>query len=143
MAMLSYVAIYTNEEERTTRIAIAEGMFSVGVLVSFFTGGVILDNTSYVFVFSVALVLQLIAIMWVVFIVKDKLGPVTKQEGKEVDVPDKDGDKNMFKAQVKKFVEAAKSIFRKRPRNARVHLLIVLPMMLFIMLGGIRRSTLV
>ena len=64
MGAFSYLVDVCPKEQRTFRISIVEGMWFVGSGVSHLVSGVILDHTSYVFVYSTCIAMYLLILIY-------------------------------------------------------------------------------
>lgn len=71
MASFSYLSDISQQEWRTVRIAIGESMISASIAISYFSGGVILDKTSFVFVMGLALSMYVIVIIYTFLRIKE------------------------------------------------------------------------
>ena len=80
MAVFSYVAAITNENHRTVRMGIAQGTFAIGLSIGFFISGVILDNTSFTFVFALMLGLQTLGIIYIFVYMRNPENRVDSQQ---------------------------------------------------------------
>ena len=65
LAVFSYLADVTTEHTRTSRIAVAEGVISLSIALSYFISGIVLDHTSYEFVFGISLGMYFLGIIYV------------------------------------------------------------------------------
>ena len=71
MACSSYLSAFTSQKTRTTRIAIMEGLCSVTMAVAGLISGIILDNTSFLFVSIMTLGLYLLTVVYIAIFIKE------------------------------------------------------------------------
>ena len=71
LAAFSYLSEVTTVASRTTRTSIAEGVISYSIATSFFLSGIILDHTSFQFVFSISVGLNVLVVVYTYAWVKD------------------------------------------------------------------------
>ncbi|XP_033735721.1 proton-coupled folate transporter-like [Pecten maximus] len=78
MSVYSYIGHVSSAKNRTSRVGVAEAMIflsgTAGVLIS----GIIIDKTSFNFVFSFICVMQFLALLYAVFVLEN-LGPSEEQ----------------------------------------------------------------
>ena len=127
---LGYVASVSSTETRTERIAWAQGMFNVGTIISSAIWGVLLDNTSFIFVFSLACGLYILAAFYTVIRVKD-IDENADTHGVE--------RKSIIDHVLSIYKDALKVVFQKRTKHRRCHILIVLLLTAIITLGTARK----
>ncbi len=127
MSVMSYVTIISHDnEERIIRIAILNAMWPFGYAVSLFIGGALLDNTSFVFVFSLILGIHLLTILYILVCIKDIQGnPIVKGIKHQINLPNV--------ASIIK--ESFQRIIRKRPDNRRMHIILLYFIMICLVMG--------
>ncbi len=128
MAAQSYVTcVSTDENDRVIRIAVVCAMWPFAVAISYFIGGIMLDNTSYLFVFSFSFGLRSIAILNVVICIKDFKGKSSREKNS--------GRCGWFKDILLELKDGVKSIMKKRPKHGRLHLVVLILLMMVILFG--------
>ncbi|XP_078697177.1 lysosomal proton-coupled steroid conjugate and bile acid symporter SLC46A3-like [Branchiostoma floridae x Branchiostoma belcheri] len=121
LSVFSYLADVTSEEVRTKRMGIVDAVNTLGCTVGLLLGGVMADNVGYVPVFITCSVLQLVAILYIIFWLKNPT-PV-RQRGTSllnVDPTEQKGACLQFfsLSNIKKVVQICT---KKRPNNRRLH----------------------
>ena len=71
MATFSYLSIKTTRTRRTSRLSIAQAVQTFAHALALFSSGVLLDNTGYVCVYSIVLVLYLSVIVYILIFLKE------------------------------------------------------------------------
>ena len=129
MAMSSYLSTLTTEKTRTTRIAIMEGICSLTAAIAGFMSGIILDNTSFIFVFSLTLGIYFITIMYTVICVKEL----------EQDKQNRKSNQGVTTTKCSQFVDTAtasiRCLLKKRRFNRRTHCFIIMACMFTFSIG--------
>lgn len=71
MAIYSYIGHTSSDDLRTVKIGITEAMISLSATLGVLVSGVMLDNTSFSFVFSFVLGVQFLALVYTIIFVKE------------------------------------------------------------------------
>lgn len=116
LASFSYLGAVTTDEERTKRVLISEGIAGFSGVVPTLVSGLILDNTSYVFVFSLAIGIFTIGIIYIMTYLKE---PPNKQVKEKKTRPS-------IGRFVHLFTDAFRAVLRKREMNGRMRLLVAI-----------------
>ena len=76
LSVFSYLSEITSKTARTSRIAVVEAVISLSIALSYFLSGIVLDHTSYKFVFTLSLFLYVLGIVyiytWLMVLPKEK-----------------------------------------------------------------------
>ena len=134
MASFSYLSDVTPEKNRTFRIAIAEAIISTSLASSFFFGGMILDHTSFPFVFSLGLTMFIFAILYTVFRIRD-----TDQGRRRRGIPNC-GEVCKATMAPKQIKDTLGCVFRKREKNGRSHVLVSMAVLVTTIISSIGES---
>ncbi|ELT95720.1 hypothetical protein CAPTEDRAFT_180882 [Capitella teleta] len=119
---LSYLSVITTEKTRTWRISIAEAMMLISGALALFISGDLLKVTSFEFVFSVVIGLNILVILYVVFWLKDVDDGIQK-------TPGNNGLSTICNWRY--FTDSILVLFKKREHNRRVHVLVQLLIIAF------------
>ncbi len=129
MAMSSYLSAFTTEKTRTSRIAIMQGIHSLAAAVAGITSGFILDNTSFVFVFSLTMAIYVVTILYTIIFLKEL----------ERDIQNRKANQNWTTKSCTGFLDTAtaslKCLLKKRRFNRRVHCFVILACMFTYTIG--------
>ena len=132
MACSSYLSAFTSEKTRTTRIAIMEGVCSVTMAIAGLLSGIILDNTSFRFVFLLTIGIYVLALNYIVIFIKElEEDKTNRQQSRNVS-----GTKNWRVTKIcRMIVETMETAVRKRKCNQRKQLLMILLCMFSSLIG--------
>ncbi len=123
MAVSSYLSAFTTEKTRTSRIAIMEGICSLTAAIAGLMSGIILDNTSFLFVFSLTLGIYFVTILYTIIFVKEL--EQDKQNRKE----NQNATTKRCSGLVNTATASLKCLFKKRRFNRRVHCCVIMACM--------------
>ncbi len=125
----SYVTFLSkNGAETSIRIALVNAMWTIGLASTYFIGGIVLDKTTYVFIFAFSFGLHVLETVYVVMFITD-MTPTTDNMAVKT---------RRCSLLIQAFVhlkEGAKTIIKNRPNRARVHLILTFVLMMGILLG--------
>ena len=116
MAMFSYLGEASTPDVRTCRVSVAEGCGSVAAVVALAGGGVLLDHTSYVAVFSISCGLFALCPIYVYSYMLET--PRIKHASPS------NQDSNVCGRLWKSLLDSWMCVFRRRPDNGRARLLV-------------------
>ncbi|XP_050306774.1 proton-coupled folate transporter-like [Anthonomus grandis grandis] len=116
--LYAYLADLTNENERGWRIGIFELAMTAGVLIGTYSSSYLLIATSYLTVFSIGAVSQIVALLYVIFLIPESLK--LKESSNAVS--------GFFK--LSNLLEIVKTPMKKREHSMRAILLLTLLSML-------------
>ena len=128
VAIFGYLTEMTSTSSRTSRIAVVEAVLSLGFALPFFISGIVLDNTSYSFVFTISLVCSIVGILY------------TLLRLKEIDAPQNSTVKSRCKklceilGTTSSFRDIVTCFIRKREEGRRKFLLLLI---LLVFLAGL------
>lgn len=119
LSTFSYLSEITSKSTRTARISVVEAVISFSLALSYFISGLILDNTGYIFVFSLSLFLYIIAGIYTAIRIKEPKQAYYKQKSRKV---------NTLReaCSLSKIKDSVKCIFRKRENNERKQIMLIL-----------------
>lgn len=126
LASYSYISEVSTAQNRTFRISIGEGMESLSMAMSLTISGIILDHTSYQFVFLLSMGLLLLAIIYCFTWLKHPPRYSTHES-----------TCSKFKAvfQIQRVKDALTTVFKKRANRGRLRLLVLLVSLLLGMIS--------
>ena len=120
LAVSSYLSAFTTEKTRTTRMAIMGGICSLTAAIAGYTSGIILDNTSFIFVFLLTLAIYFIIILYTIIFVKEL----------QQDKQNRQENQNVMKKGCSGFLSTGmasiKCLLKKRRFNRRVHIFVIM-----------------
>ncbi len=125
---LAYVACVTSEEKRTERIAIANGMYNIAAIIAFSSGGVLLDHTSFTFVFCTCFILNAIGAMYTYIRIENVIVKSNKWSYS-----------SFCKNIMFDFKDSIKIVTRKRPHNKRCQIIALLSIAALLLFGNSRK----
>ena len=132
MACSSYLSAFTSEKTRTTRIAIMEGVCSVTTAIAGLLSGIILDNTSFRFVFLLTIGIYVLVLNYIVVFVKELEEDKTNRQ----QLRNTNGTKNWKVTKICHVIaETMKTAVKKRKFNQRKQLLMILLCMFTSLIG--------
>ncbi len=138
MSTVSYITSITHKEQRITKISILNGQFYIALSLSFFTGGLLLEKTSFRFIFATACAVNLLSILYTLIFIRERSTSLSDEYHKEKGSEDYSIFKQ-FRHTCVGLQDGIRQLLRKRPRNNRQHLLVMFPMVFFIMTGNNRK----
>ncbi len=122
MACTSYLSASTDVKSRTTRIAVLEGICSVTSAVAGLLSGIILDKTSFLFVFLLTVGIHVLALLYTFIFVKE----LNEDKNDRIDRPS-EIQKKLYPRTVLRMIAATfKTATKKRKHNLRRQLGMVL-----------------
>ena len=134
MSAFSYVSCLTeNGDTRTIRFGIINGMWTFALAISLFVSGIMLDNTSFLFVFCFALGMAVLTILYVLIFIRD-----TQEERHE---KKNSGKCSAMMNAFDSLKEGVKHVIKKRPDNGRVHIILILFFMIINLFAVARKLT--
>ncbi len=125
---LGYVTRATSENDRTERLAIANGMYNIAAIIAYMSGGVLLDNTMFIFVFSTVFILYAIGVIYTCLRIKTVIMK-----------PNKWSHGPICKMAVLEVKDSVKTLFRRRPHNRRCQIIAMLFIAFLILIGASRK----
>ncbi|XP_035697899.1 solute carrier family 46 member 3-like [Branchiostoma floridae] len=121
LSVFSYLADVTTKEERTKRMGIVDATNTLGCTVGLLISGVMADNVGYVPVFVTCAALQFLAILYVIFWLKNP-DPVRPRGTSLLNVdPSEERGACLQFFSLKNIKKVAQICTKKRPNNRRVH----------------------
>ena len=132
MACSSYLSAFTTERTRTTRIAIMEGVCSVTMAIAGLLSGIILDHTSFRFVFLLTTGIYVLALNYIVIFIKELEEDKTNRQ--KVQNTSRTEHWRVTKI-CRMIAETMKTAVRKRKFNQRKQLLMILLCMFSSLIG--------
>ena len=119
MSVFSYVSCLTEiGDTRTMRFGIINGMWTFATAISLFVSGIMLDNTSFLFVFCFALGVAVLSILYVLIFIRD-----TQEERHE---RKHSGKCAALMDAFDSLKEGVKHVIKKSPDNGRVYIILIL-----------------
>ncbi len=131
MAFFSYYGTISSDTNRTLYISIGEGVVSAAFCLALFISGILLDHTSFHFIFATIIILQIISFAYLVLLVKEppKYSP-KEEKGRNT------GFLRRGWMSIPHVCDAYLCIFKKRSMNRRCQLLVVLSCVIFITIAA-------
>ena len=123
LACYSYISEMSTSSRRTLRISVGEGIESVSLAGAMFVSGILLDSTSYVVVFSVAMILNLVGVVYCLVYVDDPPRQLAHTH------TCKEALQEVF--QLRRIKDAFMCVIRKRENRGRLRLLLLLTSLFF------------
>ncbi|CAH1792649.1 unnamed protein product [Owenia fusiformis] len=128
MSVFSYVGFIADPRTRTIRIGILESMTFMGSTLGVLVSGIMLENTSFTFVFSFLLVSQVLACIYTLIFVKDIKPTEDQRQGKNY---------CSFLFSLSHLKSSVMCVFKPRERQRRLHLLLTLLAVFFTLIVSI------
>lgn len=118
LASFSYLGNVTTNEERSKRVLISHGVGGLSLVLPMLVSGLILENTSHLFVFSLAIAIFTIGILYVLLHLKEPPKIKVKEEKSKI--------QSRLVRFVHIFTDAFVTVFRRRKNNGRMRLHVTL-----------------
>jgi len=130
LATKCFIVDITNEENRTTRMAVLDAFYSVGYLAGLPLGNYIKKQFGYIYLFSLTLGLVICAMIYTALFIKDSYHLITEEQKK---IFDEERDSNQLKCDrgvIKKVLDMTlssfRTVFKKRPNKDRLWIIMLI-----------------
>ena len=145
VSTMSYISDISTPESRTMRISILYASSNIGSLIAYTLSGVIFDHSGFVVMYSICITFTFISIFYTGVFVAD-IKPNNSQNQNTQDEDLSKQTEHTCNGKVKRICqkycdvshakEAFLVTFRRRENNHRAHIVAVLVILLFYMIGG-------